>query len=112
MIASAPVVVAMTMVRRGEKDTDSVLGVEKDKAKGWSLVLGVTGWMGVASYWAKGSSGKRRIGEVKSVLDRLYTKCLLKVWMGILRYYSGIVGNTGNQLGSKIHYNMFVNRRM
>lgn len=41
MIASAPVVVAM--VRRDEKDTDSVLGVEKDKAKGWSLVLGVTG---------------------------------------------------------------------
>lgn len=43
MIASAPVAVAMTMVRRGEKDTDSVLGVEKDKAKGWSIVLGVTG---------------------------------------------------------------------
>ena len=93
LILAGDLVVVAVAVVRSEKDKMlshgfSVGSGKPIKTEGWFLVLGVTGWMGMASHWARGGSGKRRMGEVKSVLDRFYPKCLLNVWVGILRYYS------------------------
>lgn len=63
------------------------VGVEKsDKAKGWSLVLGVTGWMGaVASFWSREKAVEEKNGS-QEYFRQIISKMPIK-YLGILRYY-------------------------